>query len=160
MMKRGRGSSSNSSCAVALQDNVADRVVLPSAAPVVLGRRSFKSAAIRKDNRISRKQLQLVFDEKTGSVRATALAGVKNPSFRQDSGGAWVRLAADASLYDGDLIKLVSEAPALRVEITGRSVLYDKRARLPPECLYGLQCARRDDAAHAAKYSHSEPLQQ
>jgi hypothetical protein len=159
MKKRGRGSS-NSSCAVALQDNSADRVVLPSAAPVVLERRSFKSAAVRKDSRISRKQLQLVFDDKTDSVHATAVAGVKNPSFRQDSGGAWVRLAADASLYDGDLIKLVSEAPALRMEITGRSVLYDKRARLPPECLYGLQCARRDDAAHSGKYSHSEPVQQ
>ena len=155
-MKRGRGGGS-SGCAVVLQDDTTDRVELPSGAPVVMGRRSFQSKTVRRDQRISRKQLVLQFDEKTGSVRVSPVSSAPNPAFRQDGGGAWLRVTGEASLYDGDLLKLVAEAPAVRVEISGRSVVYGKRPRAAPECLYGLQCARRDDASHVAKYAHSEP---
>ena len=156
MKKRGRGGS-DSACAVSVVDHPTDCVELACGVPVLLGRRSFKSRVLRADQRISRKQLELQFDDKTGCVRASPVAAAPNPSFRQDSGGGWVRLAPGDGLYDGDQLKLVADAPALRVAVRGRCVVYDKRARPAPECLYGLQCTRREEAAHAAKYSHSEP---
>ncbi len=152
-----RRRSAGSGCSLVLKEDASDLVELASGVPTVVGRRSFRSRVVRGDARISRRQLELVFDEATGTVRAVAVPAAANPSFREEGEtGEWRRVAEE-SLEDGDCVALVGGGPVAVVRVEGRRVVYGKKARQQRECVYGLQCAQRQDEQHCSKYAHSEP---
>ena len=125
-----------------------------------IGRSSQGLRCLQTQNKCSRNQLELEFDEQAVAVKVCGRQG-KNPTFfRKENRLDWSKVDDTTVLVDGDVLRFPQDVD-VRVKIVGkRKINYGKQKMILPECVYGKKCKKLGNPKHMSKYNHSEhPLQ-
>ena len=124
-------------------------------------------ACARSERRVSRAQLLARWDDVNGRALLRAGPGMRNPSWvRSGSSSGWERVGDEERvLEEGARVRLLRKGPELVVRVEGgRRVKYGREEeevepesdRMMVECVYGVKCAKQEDAQHMSLFRHSE----
>jgi hypothetical protein len=151
-MKRAR--LENIGAILASEADASDELRLAPGASVWIGRSSLK--CLRDQNKCSRNQLQVIFDDHVSALKVCAVQG-KNPTFVRSADRLdWSKVGKASLLHEGDVLRFPQDVN-VSVKILGRKVNYGKKPlSAQKECVYGKLCKLLSDERHMRKFSHSE----